>query len=267
MNTTYSREQTPQAIHVVPNGRRNVVIMTVKGRKDLTERCVRSFAATTSEDERTLLLADGSEYEDRVTHEEWMTWFPRSVLLPVPCPNTNISQGWNAGIQFWMRIKPDMTNDRIWLLNNDVVFRKPGWLKLLSDRLDVPGTGMVGAYTMSVFGLPFATGGIWGFPFGVAMQVAEEGYTKKVLDERFNLSCQDVDLSVRIANAGYTVTHVPDIEFGNDPYLLHGISQTVSQGHSPEELYKMREPERKLLIDKHGRRDGRIGYDGVVEGT
>lgn len=245
----------------------NYVVMTVKGRRDLTETCFRTMGETlVGEKLPIIVLIDaGRESEEKVWLEDIREWYDLSKLEPVCIfrgEGFGISEAWNFGIQLVAkRIKPS-DQDLIWLLNNDVTFKRSGWLKALEDRLLIPGTGMVGTSAMSVFGLPFATGGIWGFRLPVALQVAEDG---EILDERLNWSCQDVDLSLRIAKAGYTVTHVPGIEWGENPMMLHGISQTMLSDRSLHELYKMREPERRILIDKHGRRDGKTGYDGVVE--
>lgn len=246
----------------------NFIVMTVKGRRDLTETCFRTMKETLlpDEDPHIVLIDAATEVEDKVWYDDLKSYYDTTGLRPVYLFHKDgfgISKAWNEGIQLseMAAIKP-MGDDLVWLLNNDVAFKRSGWLTALSDRLLVPGTGMVGTYGMSVFGLPFVTGGIWGFRLSVALEVAEDG---KVLDERLNWSCQDVDLSVRIAKAGYTVTHVPGIEWGENPMLVHGISQTMLSERPLHELYKMREPERRVLIDKHERRDGKIGYDGVVE--
>lgn len=247
----------------------NAIAMTVRGRKDLTKQCLNTLNNTLEEETVVVSLVDAGEGEDRISRygelDAWMDLLNgyRTVMLMEYVPGTSISQGWNLAMQilalYW---NPEETN--CWLLNNDVVFKKPGWLKLLADRLAVPGTGMVGCYGMSVFGHPFVTGGIWGFRLCDALRLAENG---KILDEEhFNLSLQDVDLSLRFVKAGFTVTHVSGIEFGEDPYLVHGISQTGLALHGSETaLRKLREPERRAFIDKWGRKDGKEGYEGVVE--
>jgi len=243
------------------------IVMTVKGRQDLTEACLRSMVKTLDE-VISFVLIDAGIGKDR---------FSLDLLFDLldPCENIpkggwhyrnadcNIPQGWNYGLNVVQEAgyDPDVTN--VWLLNNDVVFKKSGWLSQLDMKLEESGVGLVGTYGMSVFGWPFVTGGIWGFKLSDALRLREG---LQVFDERFAHSLQDVDLCIRFANAGLTVTHVPRMEFGDDPYLVHAISQTELSLHgSMEDLYKLREPERRLFIDKWGRRDGKEGYEGVVE--
>jgi len=237
----------------------NVIAMTVLGRQDLTDRCLKTAAETIGDEIVKICLVDAGEGRDKTNVERLYASVANSgiVLMYVHKPACGISDGWNTAmgkLSGW----PDVN---CWVLNNDVEFRKAGWLKLLEDRLRVPGTGMVGCYGMSVFGWPFVTGGIWGFRLDA---VPTEG--GKILDERFNYSLQEVDLSIRLAKMGYAVTHVPGLEHGDDPYLVHGISQTGLSLHGSEvQLRKLREPERRAFIDKWGRKDGKEGYEGVVE--
>ncbi len=248
----------------------NAIVMTVRGRKDLTEQCLRSMVATLGSEQVLLSLVDAGEGEDKIVPSRELNFWIGGLNGPMietyfHESGCGISRGWNLALE---RVHHFWCEDEIncWLLNNDVVFKKTGWLKLLADRLAVPGTGMVGCYGMSVFGHAFVTGGIWGFRYSDAAALASvEG--GKILDEgRFNLSLQDVDLSLRFAKAGYTVTHVPGLEFGEDPYMVHAISSTGLKLHGSEAaLRKLREPERRAFIDKWGRKDGKEGYEGVAE--
>ena len=248
----------------------NAIIMTVRGRKDLTAQCLRSMVATLDGEQVLLSLVDAGEGSEKILYSQELNVWLGGLNGPVietyfHEPGCGISTGWNIAIE---RANHYWHNEEMncWLLNNDVVFKKPGWLKLLAGRLAVPGTGMVGCYGMSVFGHPFVTGGIWGFRYfdASALVLAEGG--GDILDEHFDKSLQDVDLSLRFAKAGYTVTHVPGLEHGEDPYMVHSVSSTGLTLHGSEAaLRKLREPERRAFIDKWGRKDGKEGYEGVVE--
>jgi len=245
----------------------NIVVMTVKGRLDLTRQCLVGLAKTAKQVIDKVVIVDAAMFpsSDFVDAAYARLWYGGDVIV-ITSTGCNIPEGWNTGISYARDFVKVGAGDEklIWLLNNDVEFIASGWLEKMEQRLREPGTGMVGTGAMSVFGLPFVTGGVWGFRLKVADEVSE---TSEVLDNRLHFCCQDVDLSVRIAKAGYVVTHVPGIEWGEAPMLVHMISQTMLADHTEKQLYELREPERKILIDKHGRRDGRSGYDGVVEGT
>lgn len=242
------------------------VIMTVKGRKDLTEECLRSMVRTLDLPIGFVLVDAGVGPEERFglgvmedvfQNKEYVYWYLHEFMV------CNIPEGWNYGLRLldYHRAvsEPDRTN--VWLLNNDVTFHRRGWLSMLANRLREGHTGMAGSTAASVFGLGFASGGIWGFRWDAAMEVAEEG---KVLDERLNYCCQDVDLSQRMRKAGWEFSHVPELEHREGPYLIHMESQTVSATGN-ERLRELRAPERRILIDKHGREDGKSGYDGTEE--
>lgn len=231
------------------------IAMTVKGKKDLTENCLRTLSRTLERDKiHALAIVDASSPADQIDQIELRGWLGNSTLLldykvEEGC---GIVYGWNRAIDNLIALTPNIDKEQVnlWILNNDVVFRKPGWLDRLNDRLSQPGTGVVGSTSMSVFGHNFSTGGIWGFNLAKAVEVAEDG---KILDERLNYCCQDVDISIRLAKVGLPPTHVPGTEYVEDPYLEHAISKTVMDiGYS--RVMEIRAVEEQILIEKHGKR-------------
>jgi len=240
----------------------NAVIMTVKGRKDLTWQCLETLKETLIGNENFtpyiyLILVDAGDMLEEFGATTFLNFVaPHSFITAgyLSAKGCGISEGWNRGINALMKTYPSTPREEIdvWLLNNDVIFKKEGWLEALSNRLHVPGTGLVGSSAMSVFGHPFATGGIWGFNLATALSIAEDG---KILDEKFNYSCQDVDLSIRMSKAGYVVTHVPGVELGDDPMMTHLVSQTVYSNESEQSVLEKRKPEFEYLIQKHGRKE------------
>lgn len=244
----------------------NAIVMTYKGRKDLTKQCLQGLVRTLDRP-AVLSLVDAGEGAEVVTDKELQEWLGvkqegaifdgnlRGYFLS-RWPSYRITESWNIGItsiedelkRLW--VSPEQVT--IWVLNNDVVFNRPGWLSSLETRLDVPGTGLVGSSAMSVFGHPFVTGGIWGFNLAVGKSVAENG---KILDERLNYCCQDVDISIRVAKAGYVITHVPDVELSSQPMITHLVSQTMYTLEPESTVLEKRKAEFDILIQKHGRRE------------
>src|SRR3972149_8784262 len=239
----------------------DVIIMTVKGQKHLTRQCLRGLFETARRDFK-LIIVDAGEDSERFLPADWHDIEGEFEVLIHP--KMAISAAWNEGMASILKTQPNLFTEEcdIWLLNNDVIFHRPVWFDLLSLRLNDSDVGMVGTSSMSLFGHPFVTGGIWGFNLANALEIAEDG---RILDEQLNYSCMDVDLSIRFSRAGYLVTHVPGIEWGPDPMITHLISQTVYANEGMREVFKKREPERRRIIDKHGRKDGLFGYEGVVE--
>lgn len=242
---------------------KNAILMTVKNQKGLTDQCLQTMLYTAGSEIDYVSFVDGSDDDQTFSAESISALlFPtiqRKVMFAQK--KCTISEGWNEALsllinRLTLEFNPKdsgfRTDVNIWYLNNDVVFVKRDWLRTLADRLEVEGTGLVGSSAMSVFGHPFATGGIWGTTLKIALEVAEEG---KVLDERLNFAYQDVDLSVRIAKAGYVVTHVPNVELGDDPMMKHLVSKTVYANEGESNVMNVRAKEAEIFVQKHGRRE------------
>lgn len=242
---------------------KQVIAMTVKGKKDLTRECLKTMSATVGRDtEIELVIVDATPARDScIMHSDLSQWLTDNFLSDISYyPGLGISASWNECFDMLDAEKPTM----VWVVNNDVIFKRAGWLDLMIDRLADPSMAMVGAYSMSVFGHGFVTGGVWGFKLQDALSIVDAN--GNILDESMNSSMQDVDLSVRFEKAGRGITHVPGIEYGDEPYVVHAISQTQLAEHGTmNKLYEIRAQERRFFIDKHGRKDGLELYAGVLE--
>jgi GT2 family glycosyltransferase len=227
---------------------KNVIVMTVKGHTALTYQCLETLKSTIGVDSIPIIIIDAAEAHDKVD----LSAIPSDLEVHYEnWSNCGISRGWNIGIELAETIVGDIGN--VWLLNNDVTFDKVGWWQKLNDKLNEPNVGIVGTYAMYSEDVKagFITGGIWGFKLSIAKSVAEDG---KILDEHTNFAGQDVDLSVRIARAGYTVTCTEGVElFGVDPaigpMLTHRISATT--GLEDSSMSK-RSEEMAYLRQKYG---------------
>ena len=233
----------------------NVLVMTVKERKDLSRDCLCTMRETLLS-LVPLYIVDAST-NNPLTQVEIKAWYGQEAEY-LENASYGIVAGWNRGMDKVWEKHPDAD---VWLVNNDVVFKRQGWLDRLSNRLNIsPDVGVIGDYCNILFGHKFASGGVWGFNLARARGLAENG---KILDEQLNFCGQDVDICIRMMKAGFEVNFAEGMEYGPDPYILHLESATMRTSHQQAELYKLREPERKRIIDKHGRKDYKEGYEGV----
>lgn len=247
------------------------LLMTVRGFKEMTRTCIETMCKTLDY-KPNLIIVDGSEPKDAIHEDELAEWTESEKLsltnILLYRPGCTSPQGLNIGLRF---IESEIClNDRIimkqhntWLLNNDIVFKKRGWLRELASLFyahDSHKLGIVGSTSMSVFGWKFVDGGIWGFNMETAQSI-KEGDT--YLDERLCYCCVDVDMSIRMEKAGKKNVVALGLEHGQDPMFDHLVSRTT-YGHEGEQVVlEKRRPEFRHLIDKHGRLDGQEGYAGI----
>lgn len=231
------------------------VIMTTKGLWPMTETCLRGMDKTIEEKYDLCYVDADLANPDEERLREWAKTAKNLRTLHYEIKDCFIAPGWNRAIEM------SQTED-VCILNNDYEFYRPGWLQLLDKRLkEHAKVGIVGSYGMSMFGWPFADG-ILVARRNILYAVAEDG---KIIDEFYKHSCTNVDLSIRLQIAGYESTNLFNIEFTAEPYAKHLTEMTEKANRDPRTLLKRREPERARLIDKFGRRDGLVGYEGVVE--
>lgn len=247
----------------------NVLVLTCKGRKDLTEQCFRSMVATLphwAEDDPNrnrpmFIIVDAGAGDQAIDMYERIEWLDHGNVFAVryrnrPC---TLTEGWNAAIDeaaLSAKVSQEMGGNgpekyNIHLLQNDSIFLKPGWLDAIAAKLiEQPNIGSVGTSGMSVFGHPFVTGAVQSFVLSNALAVAENG---KVIDEVFNHAFPDVDLCIRFTRAGYYNTIVADMEHGPDPAVKHLVSQTMYSEHGVDRVMEMRAEEEKYFLAKWGK--------------
>ncbi len=236
----------------------NAFVLTCKGRRDLTEQCLRSLGATVGKLVMPVMFvvvdaADGSEaltYADIVS---WLgvEWVERNEVYVyyIQWVDCTLTQGWNRAIDF-VNDTARLTDDvNVHLLQNDSVFLREGWLKGLEDVMSKPGVGSIGTSAMSVFGHPFVTGAVQSFKLAAALSIAENG---KVIDEHFNHAFPDVDISIRFVKAGYWNTLVENMEHGQNPSVKHFVSQTMYSEHGVAKVMAMRAEEEEYFLSKWG---------------
>lgn len=117
--------------------------------------------------------------------------------------------------------------ERIILMNNDILFRKGGWLKILDEAMGTPchkgkEVGMAGQDWMSEDCISFIGGGWDCIPKKVHDEiVAYRGYFS---DPKFGLTCDDVDLSGMAQKLGYGIKRVAELK---DAYIHHLCHKTM----------------------------------------
>ena len=231
----------------------NVFVLTCKGRKDLTEQCLRSIGKTLGvlKEPVGMAIVDAAEGLDALRVDEIGAWLNRAdvIVQYEQWVNCTLTQGWNRAIELTANLVQVPEDTNVLLLQNDSIFLREGWLQALEEKMKEPGVGSIGTSAMSVFGHPFVTGAVQGFNLAAALSIAENG---KVIDEHFNHAFPDVDISIRFVRAGYWNTLVDDMEHGQHPSVQHFVSQTMYSEHGVDKVMAMRAEEEKYFLQKWG---------------
>jgi len=162
------------------------------------------------------------------------------------------------------------------LLNDDVEVTTPDWLERLAVRVQLPGVGAVGALLhypddrIQHAGVILGLLGVAGHPF-IHMPKGSHGYFGRAgleqdlscvtaacmilrreafdavggFDERLAVTFNDVDLCIRLRNAGWRIIWTPTVE------LYHHESTSVGAYNSPERSEQF-QSEAKLLRELWG---------------
>lgn len=155
--------------------------------------------------------------------------------------NEPVAKCWNDAIA-------EAQGDTIFLINNDIIFHKPGWAQLLCETLyKQPNVGAVGGQLMSWNRFMFLEGSVFVFDRERVMKVAENG---KIFDEQFTFTCEEVDLCARLENTGHLLLMLPLEENKYYTHLRHGtLSQMVHEG---VDMLTIMHDNRKRLCVKYG---------------
>ena len=244
-----------------------ILVWNIRGRKDLTDQCFKTMRPTVDWSTIRVMILDASlPNEDPITTDDMLRWIPGGTPWHLfKHPGFGLSQGWNTLVGYardtlkGLGIDPHTAN--FWLVNNDLIFLKPGWLELLSNRLGQGNTGEIATGKMTVFGHNFVSGAVIGFNLGKILDLMPSG---EIMDLDLNYAYGDVLMSMMIEKAGYELQVVFGIEWGNDPYIIHLISQTVYGREGQDKVMEYRREEGKKFIDRYGRKDGLPGYEGLL---
>lgn len=231
-------------VHNVPSRSTEILSMT--------DECLRTLRDTADEDYELVLVDNGSQdYPKTVDH---LGGFVTSMGMPagrchVVCylDNRPIASCWNDSI------KNHCQGDVIVLLNNDVVFNRPGWLSLLSRAAKQPNVGCAGSKMMGWNGFTFLEGAFLAF----RKDIVEKVLAPDIFDTRFLFTCEEVDFCVRLEQAGYRLVETRLEDAGYAKHLHHGTLSWSNEegGWNGRSILEVMHESRKLLCRKYGKSD------------
>ncbi|MGE3361591.1 MAG: glycosyltransferase [Acidimicrobiia bacterium] len=207
------------------------IVIPVFNRADMTERCLRRLARTVDPADVELIVVDNGSTDGSAELVERL--WPGAVVLRNP-ENRGFAKGCNQGVRA-------ARSERVVLLNNDT---EPcdGWLEALLSRLDEPDVGLVAPKLLFPDGTIQHAGMslVEDRKHGLALNAIHDHYrapastaaadrgrdlqlvTGAVLalrratfdavggfDEGYWNGCEDVDLCLALAAAGYRVVYEP----------------------------------------------------------
>lgn len=183
------------------------VIVVGKGMWPVTQRCLETLLETTKGRTLDLIYLDngspaGEDSWERAVKWSWETY--RCKILKFDPPGVSLAHAWNVG--FGMTYAQYHPEGRILILNNDLFFKKAGWLDQLEVELSFEGIGITGPRGMSWFFSSFIQGSIFAFRPEMFYAGGETGF-----DERFVFTCEEVDFNQRIQRDGYRISQLPHL--------------------------------------------------------
>ncbi|MDZ7339509.1 MAG: glycosyltransferase family 2 protein [candidate division KSB1 bacterium] len=226
---------------------------------DDTLACLRSVMALDYPTDRwQVIVVDNGSTDDSVARIR--AAYP-DVLLIETGANLGYAEGNNVGIRYALQTHPD----HILILNNDTEVRPDFLSRLVEEAESDPSIGVVGPkmYFLNPPDMVFAAGslvkwaegtldhrGIWkresdcgplyanspedvDFIVGCGVLFRREVLEEiGLLDNRYYLNFEDVDICIRAQRAGYRVRYTPHA------VLYHKVSATLGQA-SPQNTYYM----------------------------
>lgn len=187
---------------------------------DMTRNCITSLCATASQQFELILIDNGSRdypktYEFLNELAGVGSEYKLSARVVRNEGNIAISKCWNDTIL-------QTSGEQIFLVNNDIVFHRKGWMTVVLDSLHRSNVGAVGLQGMSWNGFTFIEGAFFCFNRGLVGQLA--GPEGRMFDEQFIFSCEDADVCRRMQNIGMMTLQEPSLY----SYMVHEHHGTLS---------------------------------------
>lgn len=229
------------------------VVHNVGAREEIfefTKNCLNSYKETVNEENvKTFVIDNGSTDDKKMI--KWVNENHPSFIVWRIEENLPLATIWNK------EIDADCTDDDIVvLLNNDIVFKKQGWLEKLVDPLASSEVGISGSKLMGWNGFNFAEGAFIAFRLSNAKAIAENG---KIFDEQFLFTCEEVDFCYRMERSGKRLVETGIEEQGYAEHLHHGTLSWSNHdgGFGPEHLniHNVMHESRIKLCRKYGKED------------
>lgn len=213
------------------------IIIPSRDNYEYISKCLDSLFELTGYSNYELIVVDNqsNQTDVKILYSNYESRYKNFVLIEENCP-FNFSRACNQGAA-------KATGDLLLFLNNDTEVIDPDWLTNLAGVLQIPGVGVVGPKLLYPDGSVQHAGiviGLEGHASHVFMGVKSDIYTpygyvdwmrnvsavtgacmmvrrdvfEKVggFDESLTLAFGDVDLCLRIIDAGYRVVYTPDVQ-------------------------------------------------------
>jgi len=206
-------------------------------------RCCESIIFNASRPYELIVVDNGSDdgktSELRNTSKSWKWHNLEQVKMKVFRKPQSLPKAWNTAI--------DMADgDTVFLINNDMIFQEGNWMEMLTDLLN-QGYGVVGGQAMSWNGIGFIEGALIAFPKKLALDLQIK--MGEYFDERFILTCEDVDFCHRAQHAGVKIAQV----VGLNAKLLHLADSTINlRASRGEDMYAIMHESRREFCRKWG---------------
>jgi len=240
------------------------LVIPTRDRADLLRKCIDSISASTDYPRREIVIVDNDSREaDAVAYLAELARAGAARVIRYPHP-FNYAAQCNLGVH-------EATGSMIALLNNDIEARQAGWLRELVSLAARPGAGLAGATlyypdgTLQHAGVVLGLNGVgdrpWigtrkGFagPYGRARAVREvsamitacavvarDRYLEVGgMNETLAVSCNDLDLCLRLTRAGYRHVVSPYAE------LVHHESASRGLADDPANARQMTDEEARF---------------------
>jgi GT2 family glycosyltransferase len=240
----------PLATWDIPHERKVSIIIPSRDQANMLAQCLDGlFELTTYRNFEVVVVDTGST--DPETEKLYAQWAdqPAFNLIHMPEP-FNFSKACNLGAQ-------SSSGELLLFLNNDIKFLHGDWLHLMAQWFERSGVGIVGAKLLypngkiQHAGVILGAGGMASHLFmryveNVSTMFGSDGWYRNLLavtgacmlisrkafnavdgfDEKFILNYSDVDLCLRVHEAGYRIVYTPHVK------LLH-YEGTSHKGRIP----------------------------------
>lgn len=220
------------------------VVMVGRGLWPMTLKALEGLIFTMSAPWKLVFVDNGSEDETREQFKKIApTWTWQhfcgydKVFYPAGRP-VSLSAAWNRAFG-----KCDPDAEYTLFANNDIVFHQAGWWDRFQQLLD-DGFSLVGIQEMTWHQFRFVEGSLFAARTSTFEALAEKG---KVFDQRFKLSCEDVDLSHRALKAGLKIGQAHGLQ---PDFLVHIGHQSLQHYGATEDLLTLMHAAREELCKK-----------------
>jgi len=219
-----------------PSEKKVSIIIPNKDHPQLLKRCIHSIYANTSEEQFEILIVDDQSRDASLLtyYRQMQETKPNFRVLEGSSP-FNFSRACNLGAKA-------ARGDLLLFLNNDTEVLDGDWLSNLSGPCTLPGVGAVGAKLIYPNGKVQHAGVVIGLeghaahvfqgvlndpltPYGhvdwmrnvsavtaACMLVPKDRFWEVGgFDERFQIAFGDIDLCLRLRDAGYRIVYTPDV--------------------------------------------------------